>query len=186
MGNTPHNPYIIGNNILIGANYTDGVQIFNISNPSVCVLAGYFDTDTLVNAPNYPSNMAYHGCWGADPFLPSGNLIVSDMQNGLFVLDMSQALINGTNDIPQASMSIDAFPNPFNTNFGMSMKLDRAQLVTYSVYDNAGRIVLTGKESLPSGASILEVEAENLAPGVYSVKVEGETFAGSSRLVKVN
>ncbi len=183
-GNTPHNPYIIGNDILVAANYTDGVQIFNISNHSDCIIAGYFDTDTLVNAPTYPANMVYHGCWGADPYLPSGNLIVSDMQNGLFVLDMSQALINGTNEIQQASMSIDAYPNPFNTNFGMSMRLDRAQKVTYTVYDNAGRIVIQHSQSLPSGTSILEVEAEGLAAGIYSVKVEGETFSGSSRLAK--
>lgn len=186
QGNTPHNPYILGNNILIAANYTDGVQIFNISNPSVCVIAGYFDTDTLVNAPTYPSSMAYHGCWGADPFLPSGNLIVSDMQNGLFILDMSQALINSTTEIPQANMSIDAFPNPFNTNFGMSMQLDRQQMVTYTVLDNTGRIVIQNSQSLPAGTSILEVEAGSLAAGIYSVKVQGETFAGSSRLVKTN
>jgi choice-of-anchor B domain-containing protein len=186
QGNTPHNPYIIGNNILIAANYTDGLQIFNISNPYTCVLAGYFDSDTLVNAPNYPPNMAYHGCWGADPFLPSGNLIISDMQNGLFVLDISQALINGTNEIPQASVSVDAYPNPFNTNFGMSMQLDRQQMVTYTVFDNTGRIVIQNSQTLPSGASILEVEAANLAAGVYSVKVEGEAFSGSSRLVKTN
>lgn len=184
-GNTPHNPYILGNDILIAANYTDGVQIFNISNPSDCILAGYFDTDTIVNAPAYPSNMAYHGCWGADPFLPSGNLLAADMQNGLFVLDISQAIINGTNEISSSSVSLDAYPNPFNTNFGMSMKLDRAQKVFYTVYDNAGRIVLQNSESLPAGSSILEVEAENLAAGVYSVKVEGETFAGSSRLIKI-
>ena len=106
------------------------------------------------------------------------------MQNGLFVLDMSQALINGTNEIPQASMSLDAYPNPFNTNFGMSMRLDRAQKVTYTVYDNAGRIVIQNSQSLPSGTSILEVEAARLAAGIYSVKVEGESFSGSSRLVK--
>lgn len=186
QGNTPHNPYILGNDILVAANYTDGVQIFNISNPYTCVIAGYFDTDTIVNAPTYPSNMAYHGCWGADPFLPSGNLIASDMQNGLFVLDISQAIINSTNEIAQAGMSIDAYPNPFNTNFGMSMQLDRQQKVTYTVLDNAGRVVMQHSQTLPSGSSILEVEGANLAAGVYSVKVEGETFAGSARLVKTN
>lgn len=182
QGNTPHNPYILGNDILICANYTDGIQIFNISNPVDCILAGYFDTDTLINAPNY--TQGYHGAWGADPFLPSGNLLVSDMQNGLFVLDISQAILNSTNEIPNAGMSLDAYPNPFNTNFGMSMKLDRQQMVLCTVYDNAGRIVLQHSQSLPAGTSILEVQAGSLAAGVYSVKVEGETFAGSSRLVK--
>ncbi|CAN5333847.1 hypothetical protein BH09BAC5_BH09BAC5_16930 [soil metagenome] len=183
-GNTPHNPYILGNDILVAANYTDGIQIFNISNPVDCILAGYFDTDTLINAPNY--TQAYHGCWGADPFLPSGNLLAADMQNGLYVLDISQAIINSNNEIISPEISLDAFPNPFNTNFGMRLKLDRSQEVAYTIYDNSGRIVLQDKQNLPGGASILEVPGEFLAPGVYSVKVTGETFSGSSRLVKTN
>ncbi len=183
-GNTPHNPYILGNDILVAANYTDGIQIFNISNPSDCILAGYFDTDTLINAPTY--SQAYHGCWGADPFLPSGILLAADMQNGLYILDISQAIINGTNEIQQSSVAIDAYPNPFNTNFGMSMKLDHAQLVRYTLFDNAGRIVLQDTQNLPGGTSILEVPAAQLSAGIYFVKVVGESFSGTSRLVKTN
>ncbi len=182
VGNTPHNPYILGNDILVAANYADGIQIFNISNPFDCILAGYFDTDTLINFPSY--SQAYHGCWGADPFLPSGNLLAADMQNGLYILDISQAIINSTPEISPMQISLNAYPNPFNTSFFINVKLDRGEEVTYSVYDNIGRLVLQNKSSMPSGTALLEIPAEELLPGIYVVKVEGETFSGTSRLVK--
>jgi hypothetical protein len=180
-GNTPHNPYVIGNDVLIAANYTDGLQIFNISNPSNVVRTGYFDTDTLINFPNY--TQAYHGCWGAY-ILPSGVVLASDMQNGLYVFDISQA-INSTPEQP-VSQSVNAYPNPFNSDFFINLQLNRAQDVTYNVYDNTGRLVLQSRQAMPSGNSLLEVPAEALLAGVYTVKVEGETFSGTSRLVKVN
>jgi choice-of-anchor B domain-containing protein len=185
VGNTPHNPYIIGNNILICANYTDGVQIFNIANPSNCTLVGYFDTDTIVNFPTYPANMTYHGCWGAYEQLPSGNLLAADMQNGLYVLDISQVFAGITENSP-ATISLNAFPNPFSSDFYVNLKLDVAQTVSYDVFDAEGKLVLTEKTNMPAGPSLLEISAGELPEGTYIVKISGETFQGTSRLVKTN
>lgn len=186
VGNTPHNPYIIGNNICVAANYTDGVQIFNISNPSDIALAGYFDTDTIVNFPVYPQGMDYHGCWGAYTELPSGNILAADMQNGLFILDISQAILNSTHEISTSSVALNAFPNPFSSSFYITLNPNRAQQISFSVYDAQGRLVMENKQSVPSGTTMLEVPAEALVPGMYVVKVLGENFSGTSRLVKTN
>jgi choice-of-anchor B domain-containing protein len=184
QGNTPHNPYIIGNDILVAANYTDGLWVFNISNPSNILVAGYFDTDTLINYPNY--SQAYHGAWGAYTELPSGNILVGDMQNGLYVLDISQAILNSTTEISTTPVSLNAFPNPFSSSFYITLHPNRAQTVLYSVYDNEGRLVMNGNENIPSGTTMLEVPAEALVPGMYVVKVTGENFTGTSRLIKTN
>ena len=44
------------------------------------IVVGSYDT--------YPqgSGNGFNGCWGVYPFLPSGNLVCSDIDNGLFVL----------------------------------------------------------------------------------------------------
>jgi choice-of-anchor B domain-containing protein len=180
QGNTPHNPYIIGNDILIAANYTDGMQVFNMADPSNIYRCGYFDTDTLINFPNYTQD--YHGCWGAYTELPSGMILASDMQNGLYVFDIS--LATGTQEIPAGLSSASAFPNPFSTNFFVNLSPGRAQEVRYSVYDCSGRLVLAGKENLPGAPVLLEIPAESLAAGVYTVKLEGETVDEMVRLVK--
>jgi choice-of-anchor B domain-containing protein len=76
-----HNPFILGDLAII-AYYHDGVQIFDISDPENIVNAGYYDT-----YPNNTGYSGYDGCWGVYPYLPSGNILASDTENGLFVLD---------------------------------------------------------------------------------------------------
>lgn len=181
QGNTPHNPYIIGNDILIAANYTDGLQVFNISNPSAIYRSGYFDSDTLVNYPNYTD--AYHGCWGAYTDLPSGLLLIGDMQNGLFILDISAA-ITSNGSPSQASVSASAYPNPFSSDFFVNVNTTFAQDLTWSVYDASGRVVLTSTESVPAGPVILEIPAADLARGIYSLVIEGEEINSVVKLVK--
>lgn len=181
QGNTPHNPYILGNDDLVAANYTDGVQIFNISNPSGIYRTGYFDTDTLINYPNY--SQAYHGCWGAYTDLPSGLLLAADMQNGLFVLDISSA-ITSTGNIASPAVDATAYPNPFNSNFFVNMNTTRTQEVKWNVYDASGRVVLSATETVPAGPVILEIPAAELARGIYSVMIESEEMVSTVKLVK--
>lgn len=75
-----HNPFIRGQYAIISY-YHDGVQIFDLSVPGDVQRAAYYDT--------YPENVnyaGYQGCWGVYPYLPSGNIIASDITHGLFVL----------------------------------------------------------------------------------------------------
>jgi len=74
-----HNVFIKGN-LAYAAWYTAGLRVVDLSNPSSPQVVGYYDT--------YPTNNAasYSGNWGADPFFPSGKVILSDMQTGLYVV----------------------------------------------------------------------------------------------------
>lgn len=182
-GCTPHNPYIIGNDVLVCAYYQDGVQIYNISNPTNCVRTGYFDTDTLNGQANgYPD--AYHGCWGAYTDLPSGNLLASDMQNGLYILDISQAILVGAPEEQVAVQNLVSYPNPFDAGLMVSLQLDYAQQINWTLIDNTGRIVQQGSEQMPGGNAILELATENLASGSYTLTVSGEGFSGRSLVLK--
>lgn len=60
--------------------YKDGIAIVDVSRPDNMIVVGSYDT--------YPqgSGSGFNGCWGVYPFLPSGNLVCSDIDNGLFVL----------------------------------------------------------------------------------------------------
>ena len=76
----PHN-LIIQDNFVYVSYYCDGLQVFDISNPNNPIKAGYYDT--------YPSIYCsgFKGNWGVDPQLPSGIILVSDVQSGLFILE---------------------------------------------------------------------------------------------------
>lgn len=181
-GDTPHNPYILGNKTLVAANYSDGIQIFDISNPTNCVRTGYFDTDTLSNPPSYLQD--YHGCWGAYTDLPSGHLLAADMQNGLYVLDISQAA--GIPTVSQFGNSASAYPNPFNNNFYVKLSLAQPEPVYCTVYDNAGRLVKEAQQNLPAGNNLFDIEAAGLQAGIYMVHVSTPSFGTTVKLVKTN
>jgi len=78
-----HNLYILGNRVY-QANYTAGLRILeftDLSNQQMTEIA-FFDT--------LPSDdgTTFDGAWSVYPYLPSGNVIVSDVINGLFILTL--------------------------------------------------------------------------------------------------
>lgn len=75
----PHNTHVYGD-FLVTSYYTSGVQIVDASKPELMVEVGHFDTSPLAN-----SN--FEGAWGAYPYLPSGNVLVTDRQTGLWILN---------------------------------------------------------------------------------------------------
>ena len=75
-----HNLYIRGD-LMYQSNYVSGLRIFDISDPENPVPAGFFDT--VRGSPDAPG---FAGSWSNYPFFPSGNIIVSSMREGLFVL----------------------------------------------------------------------------------------------------
>jgi len=80
-GSIAHNPFVRDNYAVVSY-YHDGVQVFDISNPSNVQQVAWYDT--------FASNTSYSGfsgCWGTYPFLPSGLILGSDGASGLFVLE---------------------------------------------------------------------------------------------------
>lgn len=78
-----HNVHV-KNDFLIVSHYKRGVIIFDASVPDNVIRVGYYDS-----SPNYdntaPSDYG-HGVWGAFGFYKSGLITVSDMEEGMLVL----------------------------------------------------------------------------------------------------
>jgi choice-of-anchor B domain-containing protein len=79
-GNTAigHNLYTNGG-LLYEANYRSGLHVYDLADPEDPEYIAYFDT--------YPGDdiKAFNGMWGVFPFFPSGLVIGSDLEKGLFV-----------------------------------------------------------------------------------------------------
>ncbi|MBI2280172.1 MAG: choice-of-anchor B family protein [Bacteroidetes bacterium] len=82
MNVVAHNTHFI-NNFIVTSYYADGVVIHDVSDPSVMVEVGNYDT-----SPAF-SGGSFDGCWGVYPWLPSGNIIANDIENGLYVLGVN-------------------------------------------------------------------------------------------------
>ncbi|GAB4408287.1 MAG: hypothetical protein OHK0039_11260 [Bacteroidia bacterium] len=74
----PHNVHVY-QDYLVTSYYKDGIHIVDASRPGNLVEVGYYDTSPLEGG-------GFSGCWGAYPFLPSGLILASDIEEGLFVL----------------------------------------------------------------------------------------------------
>ncbi|WP_298419457.1 choice-of-anchor B family protein [uncultured Kordia sp.] len=86
-GPTPaidHNGYTKGDNFFL-ANYTAGVRILDISNIGSNQIqeVGYFDTFPVNNSATFS------GLWNVYPYFESGNIILSDINSGLFIIRKS-------------------------------------------------------------------------------------------------
>lgn len=75
----PHNVFMKGNFGIISY-YRDGVVVFDATFPDNLIEVGNYDT-----SPSY-SGDGFNGAWGVYPYLPSGNIIASDIEEGLYVL----------------------------------------------------------------------------------------------------
>ena len=78
-GVIPHNAHVLGNYI-VTSYYTSGVQILDATEPDIMVETGYYDT-----SPTF-SGGGFHGAWGAYPYLSSGLVLATDIEEGLYVL----------------------------------------------------------------------------------------------------
>lgn len=93
-----HNGYVRGNRYYM-SNYTRGITILDITEPSTPKAVGYFDTFSASDGASF------NGAWGIYPFLPSGLIIASDISGGLFVLrDKSLTVPQGTLSFTQAQV----------------------------------------------------------------------------------
>ncbi len=79
-----HNGYVKGNTFYL-ANYTAGMRTIDISNIAGGVMTeiGFFDTFI----PN--NSAAFSGVWNVYPYFPSGNIVISDINGGLFIVKKS-------------------------------------------------------------------------------------------------
>ncbi|PNQ74996.1 regulator [Hanstruepera neustonica] len=105
-----HNGYVKGDRFYL-ANYRGGLRVLDISNiasdTNSMTEIGYFDT--------HPENdnTGFDGAWSVYPYFESGNIIISDIDRGLFVVRKSGTL--GV-DAPYLNNEFLLSPNPAKTS----------------------------------------------------------------------
>ena len=83
-----HNGQVRGNYLLV-AYYEAGFRVFDISNPANPVEVGKYETWRDPDGDGTFNNGVtgvFNGAWDLQAFLPSGNVLVSDMKYGTFIL----------------------------------------------------------------------------------------------------
>ncbi len=168
----PHNAYWKENMAVVSA-YEDGVYIFDITNLNNPKVHAFYDTYPL-NADGVYSG--FHGCWGVWPYLPSGNIIASDISEGLFVMKPNYGV--GKNEIISENSNVEIYPNPANklVNFKIPNQNENYNL---SIMDTKGLIV---KESAINSTN-LNLSLEGLNAGFYFFKINNANYSKTYKVI---
>jgi choice-of-anchor B domain-containing protein len=76
-----HNLYLHDGK-LFAANYRSGLRVWDLEDPLDPTEVAFFDTYQAND------NASFNGAWSVYPYFPSGTVIVSDVEKGLFILDV--------------------------------------------------------------------------------------------------
>lgn len=172
-----HNPYLVGDYAFISY-YYDGLQVYDVSDPEQPKRTGFYDTYLP------PSVNSFSGAWGCYPFLPSGKVLVSDMQTGLYVLDVSKAT---PRLLPDSNDEFRLFPNPANDRFSLHVPFSlQKEALDLSVYDASGRRMLSrhfSPDDYLNGAVLLPLPG-SWATGFYFVRARCGDRGFTGKIIK--
>lgn len=159
-----HNGYVKGNLFYL-ANYTRGLRVFDIStindasNPMTEI--GSFDT--------HPNNdgTSFNGAWSVYPFFSSDNILINDINLGLFVVKQSGTFSTGSEDLSKTSV----FPNPVKNDDNLSITTQK-DFEKIRVYNTLGGLVLSFNTPPTKD---FEMPINNLTKGIYFVQIDNSS-----------
>lgn len=158
-----HNLYV-RDGYVFSSNYTSGLRIWSTHvDPLDPTEVGWFDTHPEGDMP------AYEGLWSNFPFFPSGTVIGSDINRGLFIWDVSEAV---TRTIP---------PSNYVKVRGVDVSGNLASFVA----DDGNRLTLrpgiTLSSSQPPIEFYIETKADSTTPLKLDLKVDSRASSSAIR-----
>lgn len=157
-GSIAHNPVFQGD-LLHVAYYEDGYWLWSVADPYHAQLLGWYDMHPE------PYAYSYKGAWGVYPFLPSGRILISEMQHGLFVLDISQALSATPGEKRERGLRL--WPNPAQDQATLALPTGAQGEISISITDATGRMMpvrITRRTAVER-----TLDTRNFAPGTYAI-----------------
>lgn len=166
----PHNTHVFGK-FLVTSYYCDGVTVVDASDPYNLQEVAYYDTSDSTGG-------TYSGAWGAYPWLPSGNILVTDRQEGLHVLSIDN--LDFSVESMDSLLGISIYPNPSSHSF--DIELEGAH--TLEVFEIDGKLIETISSS--EYKQILSI-GESWGKGTYLIKItDKEGLSIVHKLIKIN
>lgn len=142
-----HNLYT-HNGMIFQANYRSGLRVFDALDPTSPTPLAYFDT-----FPGSNSN-EFNGAWSNYPFFPSGTILVSDIERGLFMLRL---------DAQPAQVAVSGADNPATVLPAGGTPIS-AQVTVRSAENPVASVQMF----IDTGAGFVAVPASDNADGTWS------------------
>ncbi len=165
-----HNCYVLGDELYV-AHYTEGLRVFNITDPTAPEEVAFYDTFQ-------ENRYGYNGAWNVYPYFASGTVIVSDIQSGLFVIRLDPNAVHVERP-PAEPVVLLVAPNPAPGAVTVRYDLAETATVRLAVYDVQGReVAVLHDGTRAAGPHRVSLDAA-LPAGVYLVRlrVDGRDVA---------
>ena len=196
-----NNPTSITHNQIVACDYLyvsyyyDGIVVYDISDPANPEKVLYYDTS------NEPNGTSYKGAWGIYPLLPSGNILVSDMQEGLFVFEGMGDNCAANQQLEPVNLDclnpvsveewvegaqVSVFPQPAQNTIGVDVELPEAVAPAhFSLWNlNGQQVADFGRHALSKGLQQLEFSRPGSLPGgLYALRITGEHGAHTLKVL---
>lgn len=168
----PHN-VMIRDSLAFFSYYNDGLQIYNISNPSQPKRVAYYDTY------DGDDNETYRGAWGIYALFPSHRILISDRKNGLFLLQHTPP----PNLKPDNENDHGVYPNPIVDEGHFYFNQPVNFPYTLTIYDELGQLI----ETYNGHEDFLKLSLSNYSQGnyIYRFYSEGNEKTLSGKFVKL-
>lgn len=180
-----HNQYVVGRR-LYQANYKQGIQVLDITDPLNPKEVGRFDTTPV------DGTSVWDGTWQVYPFFGDDTILASSIGQGLFVLEFdASTLSTGTEPREPAAVPTGVelgapWPNPFTSSTRLDARFASTGPVRVAVLDLLGRsvqVVFDGH--VESGASLdFEIPGTDLVPGTYLVQIRTASGTETRTIVR--
>lgn len=155
-----HNLYVKGD-LVFEANYTSGLRVLDISDINNISEVGYFDT--------YPenNNTNFNGAWSVYPYFDSGNIIISDIDRGFFIVRKSGTL--SIDDSIFNKKEVSVYPNPANENVVISVQ--NSAIKKLQLFNVLGQAIIDSKVN---NLSELNLDVSHFKEGIYFLKINND------------
>ena len=160
----PHN-IMIDDHFAYVAYYNEGLRIFDLRDLPVEIAA--YDT--------YPEESYFNmnGAWGVYANYPSGRIIISDRQYGLFLFDWERSVF-----VNRAADDFHLYPNPTASNETAIIRTSGDDIDSFQlrVYDTTGKLI---NESTIKNSSYEYLTSPERS-GIYYVEITFINYLGES------
>ncbi len=129
-----HNTHTL-NNYEVVSWYKEGVVIVDAARPDNLIEVGHYDSSPL-------SGGGFDGAWGVYPYLPSGNLLITDISEGLFVVTptymracyLEGLVTDSVTTLPINGANVNIVTSVFNETTNLS-GIYKTGIATAGLYD---------------------------------------------------
>jgi hypothetical protein len=152
------------------ADWTDGLVIIDISDPTNPLKVGSFQTGDWANAVSVSNNLIF----------------IADWYDGLYIIrnDLLTSIDSSPVTQPEQFVLYQNYPNPFNATTKFSYYLPKSRKVTLKVYNTLGQLIATLINSEKNaGNHSFEWNAEGLPTGIYFYRFSSDDYSEIKKMI---